>query len=204
MLPSFTISGNPGYMNTLLAGLINPANGFWIITGSATQTLFDGGILLHDLRGARATFEAAAWGYQSTVVGAVQNVADTLRALQNDADALRAAREFERAAKISLDLAQQQTQSGYANILILLTAQQTYLQAKIQVVQARAARLSDTAALFQALGGGWWNRLAPPTEKILDVGTGRAATLVDARRDGFLGEVFGPLIHRPAPAGAPQ
>jgi NodT family efflux transporter outer membrane factor (OMF) lipoprotein len=204
MLPSFTISGNPGYMNTLLAGLINPANGFWIITGSATQTLFDGGTLLHDLRGARATFEAAAWGYQSTVVGAVQNVADTLRALQNDADALRAAREFERAAKISLDLAQQQTQSGYANILILLTAQQTYLQAKIQVVQARAARLSDTAALFQALGGGWWNRLAPPTEKILDVGTGQAATLVDARRDGFLGEVFGPLLHRAAPAGAPQ
>jgi NodT family efflux transporter outer membrane factor (OMF) lipoprotein len=207
MLPSFSITANPGYMNTLLAGLINPANGFWIIAGNATQTLFDGGTLLHDLRGARATLEAAAWGYQSTVVGAVQNVADSLRALQNDADALKAARDFERAAKISLDLAQQQMQTGYANILVLLTAQQTYLQAKIQVVQARAARLSDTAALFQALGGGWWNRVAPPTEKILDVGTGQAATLVDARRDGFLGEVFGPLIHgpaQPAQTGTPQ
>jgi NodT family efflux transporter outer membrane factor (OMF) lipoprotein len=207
MLPTFTISANPGFMNTALAGLINPANGFWAITGNATQTLFDGGTLLHDLRGSRATLEAAAWGYQNTVVGAVQNVADSLRALQNDADALKAARDFERAAKISLDLAQQQMQTGYANILVLLTAQQTYLQAKIQVVQARAARLSDTAALFQALGGGWWNRLEPPTEKILDVGTGQAATLVDARRDGFLGEVFGPLIHRPAqPAqtGTPQ
>jgi NodT family efflux transporter outer membrane factor (OMF) lipoprotein len=207
MLPTFTISANPGFMNTALAGLINPANGFWAISGNATQTLFDGGTLLHDLRGARATLEAAAWGYQNTVVGAVQNVADSLRALQNDADALKAARDFERAAKISLDLAQQQMQTGYANILVLLTAQQTYLQAKIQVVQARAARLSDTAALFQALGGGWWNRLQPPTEKILDVGTGQAATLVDARRDGFLGEVFGPLIHRPAPpaqTGTPQ
>ena len=108
--------------------------------------------LLHNLRGARATYDAAAWGYQSTVVGAVQNVADSLRALQNDADALKAARDFERAAKISLDLAQQQMQTGYANILILLTAQQTYLQANTQVVQARAARLSDTAALYQALG----------------------------------------------------
>jgi NodT family efflux transporter outer membrane factor (OMF) lipoprotein len=207
MLPTFTISANPGFMNTALAGLINPANGFWAITGNATQTLFDGGTLLHDLRGARATLEAAAWGYQNTVVGAVQNVADSLRALQNDADALKAARDFERAAKISLDLAQQQMQTGYANILVLLTAQQTYLQAKIQVVQARAARLSDTAALFQALGGGWWNRLEPPTEKILDVGTGQAATLVDARRDGFLGEVFGPLIHgpaQPAQTGTPQ
>jgi len=47
------------------------------------------------------------------------------------------------------------------------------------VVQARANRLADTAALFQALGGGWWNRVEPPVEKILDVGTGQAATLLD-------------------------
>jgi NodT family efflux transporter outer membrane factor (OMF) lipoprotein len=200
-LPTFTISGNPGFTNTTLAGLLNPANGFWVITGNATQTLFDGGILLHDLRGARATYEAAAWSYQSTVVSAVQNVADSLRALQNDADSLKAARDFERAAKISLDLAQQQMQTGYANILILLTAQQTYLQALQQVVQARAARLSDTAALYQALGGGWWNRVEPPTEKVLDVGTGQAATLVD-KHPGFFGEI-GPLIHGPI-LGAPQ
>jgi hypothetical protein len=54
------------------------------------------------------------------------------------------------------------------------------LQALNQVVQARAARLADTAALYQALGGGWWNRIEPPTEKILDVGTGTKARLVDA------------------------
>ena len=93
------------------------------------------------------------------MIGAVQNVADALRALQNDADALRAARDFERAAKQSLDLAQQQLDSGQSNVLLQLTAEQTYLQASIQVVQAQAARLTDTAALFQALGGGWWNRI---------------------------------------------
>jgi NodT family efflux transporter outer membrane factor (OMF) lipoprotein len=202
MLPSFTISGNPGFTNTALAGLINPANMFWIVAGNATQTIFDGGSLLHTLRGTQATYDAAAWSYRSTVVGAVQNVADALRALQNDAEALKAARDFERAAKISLDLAQQQMQTGYANILILLTAQQTYLQAVDQVVLARAARMSDTAALFQALGGGWWNRVEPPTEKVLSVATGEAATLVD-KHDGFLGEV-GPLIHGPAQAGTPK
>jgi NodT family efflux transporter outer membrane factor (OMF) lipoprotein len=179
MLPNFTISANAGYMNTILAGLISPANSFWLISGNATQTIFDAGTLLHTLRGARATYDAAAWSYRGTVVTAVQNVADSLRAIQNDADALKAARDFERAAKISFDLAQQQMQTGYANILVLLTAQQTYLQSVLQVVQARAARLSDTAALFQALGGGWWNRTAPPTEKILDVSTDHAARLVD-------------------------
>jgi outer membrane protein TolC len=164
----------------VLTGLLSPANAFWLVAGNATQTVFDAGTLLHTLRGAQGTYDAAAWGYRGTVVGAVQNVTDSLRAIQNDADALRAARDFERAAKISFDLARQQMETGNANVLLLLTAQQTYLQAVIQVVQARAARLSDTVALFQALGGGWWNRVQPPTEKILDVNTGQAAILVDA------------------------
>jgi outer membrane protein TolC len=153
--------------------------------------VFDGGTLLHELQGAKDTYHAAAWSYRGTVIGAVQNVADALRAVQNDAEELKAARDFERAAKISFDLARQQMQTGYANILILLTAQQTYLQAVIQVVQARAARLTDTAALFQALGGGWWNRAAPPPEKTLNVGTGEAKPVVD-RQEGFFDVLFPP------------
>jgi NodT family efflux transporter outer membrane factor (OMF) lipoprotein len=179
MLPTFTISADAGYMNTVLTGLLLPGNQFWVLAGNATQTIFDGGTLLHMLRGAQGTYDAAAWSYKGTVVGAVQNVADSLRAVQNDADALKAARDFERAAKISFDLSRQQMETGYANILVLLTAQQTYLQAVIGVVQARAARLSDTVALYQALGGGWWNRTMPPTEKILNVSTDQTATLVD-------------------------
>jgi NodT family efflux transporter outer membrane factor (OMF) lipoprotein len=186
-LPNFTINGNVGYINTALAGLLAPQNFFFTLAGNATQTLFDGGTLLHQIQESKDTYNAAAWSYRGTVVGAVQNVTDSLRALQNDADALKAARDFERASKISFDLAQQQMQTGYANILILLTAQQTYLQAVIQVVQARAARLSDTVALYQSLGGGWWNRTGPLPEKTLDVGTGEAKAVPEKdRREGFL------------------
>jgi hypothetical protein len=110
-------------------------------------------------------------------------VADALRALHNNAHALRAARDFERAAKMSFDLAREQMQTGNANVLLLLTPQQTYLRSVIQVMQARAARLSDTVALFQALGGGWWNRIEPPAEKILDVGTGEATTVLEKSGD---------------------
>jgi NodT family efflux transporter outer membrane factor (OMF) lipoprotein len=182
MLPNFTINANGGYTNTSLAGLFSPANAFWLLAGNVTQTVFDGGTLLHQRRAAEAAYDQSAWLYKAAVIGALQNVADALRALQNDADALRAARDFERAAKISYDLARQQLEAGNINILLLLTAQQTYLQSTIAVVQARAARLADTAALFQALGGGWWNRQQPPTEKILNVGTGEAPTLVDRFR----------------------
>jgi NodT family efflux transporter outer membrane factor (OMF) lipoprotein len=187
VLPSFTINANAGYMNTVLVGLLSPANEFWLLSANATQTLFDGGTLLHELQGAKDTYNAAAWSYRSTLISAVQNVADALRAIQNDADALKASRDFERASKISFDLAQQQIQAGNANILILLTAQSTYLNAVIAVVQARAARLSDTVALFAALGGGWWNRAEPPSEKILNVGTGQAETVAGKDKDeGFL------------------
>jgi NodT family efflux transporter outer membrane factor (OMF) lipoprotein len=161
MLPNITISADAGFMNTALAHLLAPEN------------LFDAGTLYHQLQGAKDTYQAAAWTYRGTVIGAVQNVADTLRALENDADALKAASDFEHAAKISFDLARQQMQTGNANVLLLLNAQQNYLQAVIQVIQARAARLTDTAALFAALGGGWWNATEPLPRENLDVGTGQ-------------------------------
>jgi NodT family efflux transporter outer membrane factor (OMF) lipoprotein len=186
-LPNFTINGNVGFMNTALAGLLAPQNLFWTVAANATQTVVDGGALFHELQEAKDNYNATAWSYRGVVIGAVQNVADALRALQNDADALKAARDFERAAKISFDLAQQQTENGNANVLILLTAQQAYLQSVIQVVQARAARLTDTAALYQALGGGWWNRVQPLPEKHLDVGTGDVTPVSDKDKDeGFL------------------
>ena len=183
-LPSFTISATGGYMNTALAHLLAPQNLFWELAGNATQTVFDAGTLWHQLQGAKETYQAAAWTYRGAVIDAVQNVADALRALQSDADALRAANEFQRAAKRSLDLASQQLQSGNANVLLILNAQQAYLQATLQVVQARAARLSDTAALFAALGGGWWNRPAPLPEQNFDTTTGQTEPLA-AKHDGF-------------------
>jgi outer membrane protein TolC len=123
-----------------------------------TQPIFDGGALLHKERAARAALEQSAAQYQSTVITAFQNVADTLRALQIDADALKAAVRAERAAAESLAIARRQLELGAISYLSLLNAQQTYQTARIALVQAQANRFADTAALFQALGGGWWNR----------------------------------------------
>jgi NodT family efflux transporter outer membrane factor (OMF) lipoprotein len=168
MLPTLTINPNLGYTSTQLAQLITPQTLFWTLAGNATHTVFDGFSLFHTERAAEAALDQAVAQHRSTVITAFQNVADSLRAIQNDADALKAAVEFERAAKISLDLAQQQMQSGNANFLVLLTAQITYQQAVLARVQAQAARLSDTAALFLALGGGWWNRADVPSAETND------------------------------------
>ena len=132
--------------------------GFWTLAGAVTQPIFDGGALLHRERAARAAYTQAAEQYRSTVVTAFQNVADTLNALEQDADALTAAAAARDAAKISFDLTARQLKAGYTGNLALLNAEQTYQQAVISLIQARANRYADTAALFQALGGGWWNR----------------------------------------------
>jgi NodT family efflux transporter outer membrane factor (OMF) lipoprotein len=159
MLPQFTLSAVGGYTQALLASsLFSQYNQFFTLSGSVLQPVFDGFTLLHKERSAEAALDQAIAQYRLTVIGAVQNVADALRALQNDADALKAAHDFEHASRISLDLAQQQLQAGQINILLLLTAQTTYQQSVIALVQAQASRLSDTVALYQALGGGWWNR----------------------------------------------
>ena len=159
-LPNLQLSALWGTQAVTSAGLFASGNGIWTLGASVTQPIFDGFGLLHKERAARAAFDQAAATYQSTVLTAFQNVADSLRALQADADALRAAVAAERAAKTQLDITRQQLELGAINYLSLLNAQQAYLTAVVARVQAQANRFADTAALFQALGGGWWNR--PP------------------------------------------
>jgi NodT family efflux transporter outer membrane factor (OMF) lipoprotein len=194
MLPSVTLSAGRGYTSTDLGSLFTGPSIFWTVAGSATQPVFDGFNLLHLERAAQALYEQAAWNYRSTAITAFQNVADSLRAIQNDADALKAARDFEKAAKISLDLAQQQMQTGNANVLLLLNAQVTYENAVITEVIAQANRVSDTAALYQALGGGWWNRIQPPApEQKFDVATEQSKP-VDEHPD-FLTDLWTAIVH---------
>ena len=147
-----------------IASLFGPGSSFWTIAANASQTIFDAGTLLHKQRAAEAAFDQSAAQYKETVLAAFQNVADTLEALKSDADTLKAAVAAEKAAKESLDIAKRQLAAGAVNYLALLTAENTYEQALIASVQASAARFADTAALFQALGGGWWHRNDVPPE----------------------------------------
>jgi len=157
-LPNIMLTADAGTMALEAGQMFASGNGFWTLAGGVTQPIFQGGTLLHQERAARAAFTLAAEQYRATVLTAFQNVADTLHALQQDANGLSAAAAARDAAKVALDLAQKQFQSGYAGYLSLLNAEQAYQEALLNLVQAQANRYADTAALFQALGGGWWHR----------------------------------------------
>jgi NodT family efflux transporter outer membrane factor (OMF) lipoprotein len=158
MLPQFAITADIGSSTLKLQQLFTPYTGFWSAGASLTQTLFDAGALLHKKRAADAALDQAAAQYRAAVILACQNVADSLRALTSDADALKASAAAERAAKQTLDLAQQQRLLGTISLVAVLNAEQSYVQAELSLVLAQANRYADTAGLFQSLGGGWWNR----------------------------------------------
>jgi len=161
-LPNFLLTGDVGSMAVAASNIFAAGTGFRDIDASVTQPIFQGGTLLHRERAARAAYTQADEQYRGTVLTAFQNVADTLNALQQDANALKAAAAAKDAATVTLDLTKKQLEAGYANYLALLSAEQAYQQALINLVQAQSNRYADTAALFQALGGGWWNRTDIP------------------------------------------
>lgn len=157
-LPQIFLSADMGSVANNLGQLFTPGSGIWSLGVNLAETIFDGGRLRHQQHAAEANYELAAAQYRKTVLTSFQNVADTLHALQSDAANLKAQVEAERAAADSRRLAQEQFNAGAISALLLLQAQQTEQQAKLGLVQAKAQRFADTAALFQALGGGWWNR----------------------------------------------
>ena len=161
-LPSFNLTGDIGSMALAFGNIFAAGDGFRDVSAGVTQPIFEGGTLMHRERAARAAYVQADEQYRSTVLTAFQNVADTLNALQQDADGLKAAAAAKDAAAVTLDLAKKQFQAGYINYLGLLSAEQAYQQAVINLAQAEGNRYADTAALFQALGGGWWNRSDVP------------------------------------------
>ena len=160
MLPQVTLSATLGGASTSVSTLLASGNTFWSAGASLSQTLFAGGALWHRKLAADAALDQAGAQYRSVVLSALQNVADTLYALQFDAQAVEANQAAERAARSSLEATHANLTHGSLTYLDLLNAEQAQVQAIANLEQARANRLADTAALFVALGGGWWNRPA--------------------------------------------
>jgi NodT family efflux transporter outer membrane factor (OMF) lipoprotein len=158
MLPQLTLQGQLGDQSEVFRTLFSSSASIYSLATNLTQPIFEGGTLRAKRRQAIAAYDEAAAQYQQTVLNAFQNVADSLTALENDALSVSAQFDAQSAAKASLDLIQRQYDAGAVGYVSLLAAQQTYQQARIAYVQALAHRYADTVALFQSLGGGWWNR----------------------------------------------
>lgn len=152
-LPNISLTATVGSSALTAGTLFKAGTGFWSIGADLLQPVFRGGTLMHQQRAAEATYDQAAAQYRSVVLLAFQNVAAVLHAIEADAKTLQAASATERAARTGLTIAQKQWRLGAIAYPAVLQAQQAYQQAAIALIPARAARYTDTVALFQALGG---------------------------------------------------
>ncbi len=158
MLPQVTLTGSYGLDANALEGFFSPSHIIWNAGAGLVQPFLPDPTLRHKKEEARAQYRAAAAQYRATVIAAFQNVSDALNALQFDAETLKASATAARSAIASLRLAQHRFNAGAVSYLALLDAENAYQQTRINLVKAEAARYADTAALFVALGGGWWNQ----------------------------------------------
>lgn len=165
-LPQISLTAVIGSSAETIGGLFDSGTFFNRVTAGVTQSLFDGGALRHEQRAAEAAFDAALANYRSVVLGAFRDVADVLRAVQRDGESLEAYLEAERAARESLDLARLRFRVGTGDYTDVLSAQRTYQEARISRAEAEADRHLDAVALFEALGGGWWNRPGDATAAV--------------------------------------
>jgi NodT family efflux transporter outer membrane factor (OMF) lipoprotein len=164
-LPNFSITSQTATQALSLGGLFGVGSLLSMLTAGIATTFYDHGALKHREAAAVAAYDEAADQYKGAVLTAFQNVADTLAALATDADDLRAAAASDDAANRALRIVIDQKNAGQVTTLAVLNAEQAYQQAELALVQAEANRFSDTAGLFAALGGGWWNRTETTQEK---------------------------------------
>ncbi|NHN84028.1 efflux transporter outer membrane subunit [Acetobacter musti] len=181
-LPNVQLGFSPGFAAATIAQMAVPGYGQWTLGAMITQPLFDGFQLQHQEKGARLRYDQAAAQYRATIASAVQDVADSLNAVHNDADALTQASEAASQATRTATISKAETHLGALSQIALLNVQTSSLQTRLALVEARAARLSDTVGLFQSLGGGWWNRTDDVADSKAAGGSGKQSQSVTSSR----------------------
>jgi NodT family efflux transporter outer membrane factor (OMF) lipoprotein len=170
-LPSIGISAQYAQQTSTLSDLFTRPGGIWSVGADISAPLFHGGTLSARQHEADERYQQSLAAYHSTVLGAFVEVANALQALGHDADSFAAHSEALAAAREDRDLALAQYRAGKYTELQVLTAEQQFQQAALTQVQAEVQRFTDTAALFRALGGGWWNAADDPAA-LAEAGSG--------------------------------
>jgi NodT family efflux transporter outer membrane factor (OMF) lipoprotein len=151
--PLVEITGAWGHQSNLIADFLNTASRTWSLVGDLSYTIFSGGTLRAQVHEAKAAYEAAFFQYRGTVLGALGQVADAVRAVGHDASLVRAQDRALRAATRTYRLARAEYRLGATSYLSLLQAEVTYRRAVLADVRAHAQQLTDAATLEIALGG---------------------------------------------------
>lgn len=176
LFPSLTLGGTAGTSHDAIGELLRAGTRYWSAQAELAGSLFSGGSQWYARKSALAAYDAALYQYEATVLAALDQVADVMRALEHDAQILAAQSDGLAAATENARLVEAGYTAGSAGYVDLLAANAQLAQARNAYLGAVAQRLQDTVALYAALGGGWWGADAPPAARAAAAGVVPAGT----------------------------
>jgi NodT family efflux transporter outer membrane factor (OMF) lipoprotein len=153
--PTLTLGAQAGFESSKYSNWLSAPSSIWAIGPNALLSVFDGGLRRAQVAQARAEFDASAANYRSTVVGAFQQVEDSLATLNHYHDAALDERAAVDAAQRTLDFSMALYKQGATDYLTVVTSQTTLLQTQLQALNLDTLQLSASVDLIRALGGGW-------------------------------------------------
>lgn len=168
-LPSFSLTAQGGSSSSLISELLNPGTFFWTLGGSAAQSLFAGGRLLNQERGAKAGYRVVLETYRQSALNALRDTENALTAVSENGHQYTLAQEAYAQAEYAYKLAELRYRAGAEPFQTMLTAQNSVFQTQESLVQTGLTRFTAVIGLTQALGGGWDGALpAPPPLALLN------------------------------------
>lgn len=153
--PTLTLGAQGGFQSTALPNWLSAPSSFWAIGPNALLSVFDGGLRRAQVAQARAEFDASAANYRGTVVGAFQQVEDSLATLNHYHDAAVDEKAAVDAAQRTLDLSMALYKQGAMDYLTVVTSQTAVLQTQLEALSLDTLQLRASVDLIRALGGGW-------------------------------------------------
>jgi NodT family efflux transporter outer membrane factor (OMF) lipoprotein len=153
--PSLTLGGQGGFQSTSFANWLSAPSSFWAVGPNALLSVFDGGLRRAQVAQARAEFDASAANYRGIVVGAFQQVEDSLATLNHYHDAGIDEKAAVDAAQRTLDFSLVLYKQGATDYLTVVTSQTALLQTQLEALTLDTLQLTASVDLIRALGGGW-------------------------------------------------
>ncbi|MBS0514707.1 MAG: efflux transporter outer membrane subunit [Proteobacteria bacterium] len=153
-LPNIGLSAFAGLTSSSFDNLLSLPARFTLVQPAVSLPIFDGGRRRADLNDANSSYDLAVAHYNSTLVGAINDVADKIAGLDSLQTQIAAQRHAVAAARDAFDLSQQRYKAGIGSYLDTLSVEQQLLAAEQGAAALDAQQVDTSVRLIQALGGG--------------------------------------------------
>jgi len=175
--PALTLSGNGGVESSAIKNLLDSASRFWSVGPSLSETIYDGGLRRATVNQFIATYNADLAAYRQTVLGAFQQVEDSLAGVRILSQQIIRQQQAVDSSKTFLKLEQSRYDLGIDPYIDVMTAETTLLSNQQTLANLQVQQMTDSVQLVQALGGGWDRSQLPTPAQVTQKPTHAETTI---------------------------